>query len=65
VNEQQAALTLVILRTKHIAAMLNVSKPTACKLLHDGKIPKIQLTTKCIGAYRTDVEAYLAQNRIA
>jgi predicted DNA-binding transcriptional regulator AlpA len=55
----------VILRTKDIALMLSVSKPTACKLLHTGKIPKINLTQKAIGAYRVDVEAYIAQNRYA
>jgi excisionase family DNA binding protein len=53
VNTQVSA----ILRTKDIAQALNVSKPTACKLLHSGKIPKIQITTKCIGAFKTDVDA--------
>jgi excisionase family DNA binding protein len=54
-----------ILRTKDIAAALNVSKPTACRLLHSGKIPKIQLSEKCIGAFQADVTAYLLQNRHA
>ena len=53
-----------VLRTKEIAELLNVSKPTACKLLHSGKIPKIQLSIKCIGAFKCDVEAFLVTNQL-
>ncbi len=52
-----------ILRTKDIATALNVSKPTACRLLHSGKIPKIQISQKCIGAFQSDVNAYLQNQR--
>jgi predicted DNA-binding transcriptional regulator AlpA len=59
VNTQNTA----ILRTKDIATALNVSKPTACRLLHSGKIPKIQISQKCIGAFQSDVQQYLKNQR--
>ncbi|MSP28667.1 MAG: DNA-binding protein [Methylococcales bacterium] len=54
-----------VLRTKDIATALSVSKPTACRLLHSGKIKKIQISQKCIGAFQSDIDAYLSQNRHA
>ena len=54
-----------VLRIKHIALMLNVSRPTAARLLHEGKIQKIQLSEKCIGAFECDVIDYLLSKRHA
>ena len=54
-----------VLRIKHIALMLNVSRPTAARLLHSGCINKIQITDKCVGAFECDVIAYLLSKRHA
>ncbi len=50
-----------ILRPKAIAKALGISRPTAYRLLLNGKIPSVRLTDFAVGAYSKDVTAYLAK----
>lgn len=52
-----------ILRRKDLTSYLNVSMPTSDRLLRDKVLPKIQITQKCVGVLRTDVDAYLLENK--
>lgn len=58
--QHQLALTATIIK---IPAVLSA---TINRLLAaSGKLPKVKISQKCIGVLRTDVDAYLAQKRIA
>jgi excisionase family DNA binding protein len=52
-----------ILRRKELTAYLKISMPTVDRLLRDKVLPKIQLTPKLVGVLKTDVDAYLLQNK--
>ena len=53
-----------IMLAAEIADYLGIGKTTAYRLLNSGKLPKINLGCKIIGAYRTDVIAYQSQSTI-
>lgn len=48
-----------IMLANEIAQKLNIGRSTAYRLLNSGKIPKVNLSCKIIGAYRTDVLAFI------
>ncbi len=52
-----------IMLAAEIAQALNIGRSTAYRWLNAGKIPKVKLGCKIIGAYRVDVMAF-ANSRI-
>jgi predicted DNA-binding transcriptional regulator AlpA len=52
-----------VLRRKDLTSYLNVSMPTVDRMLRDKVLPKIHITQKCVGVLRTDVDAYLLENK--
>ena len=54
-----------ILRRSELPAYLKVSMPTIDRMLRDGVLPKVQITQVRVGVLKTDVDAYLLQNRHA
>jgi excisionase family DNA binding protein len=54
-----------ILRRTELPAYLKISMPTVDRMLRDNVLPKIQITQKLVGVLKTDVDAYLLQNRSA
>lgn len=48
-----------IMLANEIATTLGIGRSTAYRLLNSGKIPKVNLGCKIIGAHRADILAFL------
>ena len=54
-----------ILRPTEVASFLGISKPTFYRILHsDPNFPKkIQISTRCVGWFNEEIEAWLEKQR--
>ena len=48
-----------IIRPRQIAATLGVSKRTALRMLEDGRLIRVQLSRRCVGTYRDELQKFL------
>jgi excisionase family DNA binding protein len=55
--------TSEVLRPKQLASILNVSRSTIQNMLRDKKIKSFRISDKSQGIYRSDLDAYIAQQQ--
>lgn len=54
----------IVLTKNQAAAQLSVSIQTLDKMFKRGDLPRIQVTTRRVGVYQSDITAHLEKNRV-
>lgn len=63
-SENNQARQSLIIRPNQLAVELSCSMAHVWRLLKSGKIKKIQISTRCVGILRSDLDAFIEANRV-